>query len=197
MTNTIKNICVFASSSNNLDPIYNNDARDLGILIGKNGYNIVYGGSRCGLMYSCASSVKENGGKIFGIMPEKIIEMGCANPEDCDEFYTTKGMRERKALLDEKSDAVIALAGGFGTLEELAEMIVQKQLGYNSKPIVILNTNNFYKGLIEYFNEVISQKFAKPESKDLYYIASTPKEAIEYIKTYAAKYVGSKYFTSV
>ena len=153
----IKNICVFASSSQNLDSSYYNTAQQLGKLIGQNNMNIVYGGSRLGMMYACAEAVKVNGGKIIGIMPEKIYNYGVGNPEDCNEFYLTSGMRERKAKMDELSDAIIALPGGFGTLEELAEMIVQKQLGYNSKPIILLNTNNFYNKLIDLKLETQSQ----------------------------------------
>lgn len=180
----IKNICVFASSSNNLEEIYYQEARKLGELIGQRGYNIVYGGSRLGLMYACAGAVKENGGKIFGVMPHKLADMGCANPEDCQEFYLTEGMRERKAKLDELSDAVIAIAGGFGTLEEISEMIVQKQLGYNNKPIVILNTNGFYNPLIQFFDDIVAKNFARFKNQELYYIASTPNEAIDYINNY-------------
>lgn len=180
----IKNICVFASSSNNLEEVFYQDARELGLLIGENGYNIVYGGSRLGLMYACARAVKENGGKIFGVMPQKLADMGCANPEDCQEFYLTEGMRERKAKLDELSEAVIAIAGGFGTLEEISEMIVQKQLGYNNKPIVILNTNGFYNHLIQFFDDIVAKNFARFKNQELYYIASTPNEAIDYINNY-------------
>ena len=180
----IKNICVFASSSQNLDSSYYNTAQQLGKLIGQNNMNIVYGGSRLGMMYACAEAVKVNGGKIIGIMPEKIYNYGVGNPEDCNEFYLTSGMRERKAKMDELSDAIIALPGGFGTLEELAEMIVQKQLGYNSKPIILLNTNNFYNKLIEFFETMINEQFAKENSRELYFIANTPDEAIKYIKTY-------------
>ena len=198
MTNNIKNICVFASSSNHLDEIFYKDARDLGLLIGQNDYNIVYGGSKLGLMYACAGAVKETGGKIIGIMPEKIANFGCANPEDCDEFILTAGMRERKAKLDEISDAVIALSGGYGTLEELAEIIVQKQLAYNNKPIVILNTDGFYDKLIEFFDVIIKRNFANPASINLFYIARTPQEAIDYIKNYQpveydVKYVKAKF----
>ena len=198
MTNNIKNICVFASSSNHLDEIFYKDARDLGLLIGQNNYNIVYGGSKLGLMYACAGAVKETGGKIIGIMPEKIANFGCANPEDCDEFILTAGMRERKAKLDEISDAVIALSGGYGTLEELAEIIVQKQLAYNNKPIVILNTDGFYDKLIEFFDVIIKRNFANPASINLFYIAKTPQEAIDYIKNYQpveydVKYVKTKF----
>ena len=183
----IKNVCVFASSSNNLDPQYYIDASKLGEIIGKNGLNIVYGGSRLGLMYACASEVKENGGKIIGIMPQKLYDFGCGNPEDCDEFILTSGMRERKAKMDEISDAVIALPGGFGTLEEISEMIVQKQLGYNSKPIVLLNSCNYYTSLVAFFNNIIEQKFAKLGTEKLYYIAQTPEDAIEHLLTYSSE----------
>ena len=193
MTNNIKNICVFASSSNHLESIYYKDARDLGLLIGQTGYNIVYGGSKLGMMYACANAVKETGGKIIGIMPERLANMGCANPEDCNEFILTSGMRERKAMLDKKSDAVVAIAGGYGTLEELSELIVQKQLGYSNKPIVILNTAGFYNKLIEFFETIINQNFANPESRKLYYIAQTPIDAIEYIKNYQPEEIDSKF----
>ena len=193
MTNNIKNICVFASSSNHLEEIFYKSARELGLLIGKYGYGIVYGGSKLGMMYACAGATKEAGGQIIGIMPEKLANMGCANPEDCSEFLLTEGMRERKALLDEKSDAVIAIAGGYGTLEELSEIIVQKQLGYNNKPIVILNTDGFYDKLIEFFETIIDRNFANEESRKLYYVAKTPNEAIDYIRTYQPEEIGTKF----
>ena len=180
----IKNICVFASASNNLDDCYYKDSAELGRLIGINGMNIVYGGSRLGSMYVCANSVKNNGGKIIGVMPKKFSELGYANPEDCEKFLLTEGMRERKALMDEYSDAVIALAGGYGTLEEISEMIVQKQLGYNNKPVIILNTNGFYDDLVNFFNNIIQKNFAKHNSENIYYIAKTPEDAINYLKNY-------------
>ena len=190
MTDRIKNICVFCSASNNVPDSYKIAAHELGKLIGENGYNTVYGGSQMGLMFICSDSTKKAGGKVCGIMPEIFANMNLCNPDDCDEFFITKGMRERKALLDEKSDAVIALPGGFGTLEELSEMIVQKQLGYNNKPIVILNIDNFYDNLLRFFDDFIEQSFANKSSKDLYYVAKTPIEAIEYISSYQpAKFV--------
>lgn len=189
----VKNVCVFASSSNSLEQCFYDDAYKVGQLLGKNGMNIVYGGSRLGMMYACAGSVKENGGQIIGIMPERLYGLGVGNPDDCDEFILTPGMRERKAKMDEISDGVIALAGGFGTLEELSEMIVQKQLGYNKKPIVLLNTNGFYDRLASFFDKIIDEGFAKSETKELYFIAQTPEEAIDYLKSYSSKqlhYIG-------
>lgn len=93
-------------------------------------------------------------------------------------------MRERKDKMDKLSDAVIVMAGGFGTLEEFSEMFVQKQLGYNKKAIVLLNTNGYYDKLLEFFNVIIEQKFANKFAKDLIYVAQTPKEAVEYINNY-------------
>jgi len=180
----IKTVCVFASSSNELAEVYYDAASELGHLLGSNGMNVVYGGSRLGAMYACASSVKKAGGNITAVMPKKFYNAGVANPEDCSEFYLTEGIRERKAKMDELSDAVIALAGGFGTLEELSEMIVQKQLGYNTKPIIILNTNGFYDSLIEFFNNLIVQNFAAKDIENSYYIASSPYEAVNYLKSY-------------
>lgn len=183
----MKNVCVFASSSNKLEQAFYNDAEKLGELLAKNGYNIVYGGSRLGMMYACARAVKQNGGKILGVMPQKLVEFGVANPNDCDEFFETVGMRERKAKMDAISDAVIALAGGFGTLEEISEMIVQKQLGYNSKPIILLNTNGFYDNLIAFFETIMKNSFAKETARELYFIASTPEDAIKYLNNYIPK----------
>lgn len=181
-----KNVCVFASSCNYLEDIYYKEAAEFGKLLAQNGYDMVYGGSSLGLMWACAEQVKINGSKIIGVMPEKLHNLGVYTDE-CVELTVTKDMRQRKAMMDELSQAVVALAGGFGTLEELSEMIVQKQLGYNNKPIVLLNTNGFYDKLNEFFEEMINQKFAKNNSRELYYIAATPSDAIEYLNTYSPK----------
>lgn len=192
MTN-IKNICVFASASNDLAEVYYKDAQQLGMLIAQSGYGLVYGGSRRGLMYACAGAAKQAGGRVLGVMPEKFADIGLANPDDCDEFYLTEGMRERKAKLDELSDAVITLAGGFGTLEEISEMITQKQLGYSNKPIVILNTNGLYDPLVEFFENVINQGFADKGLRSIYHIAKSPEDALDYIKSYHSENTYVKY----
>lgn len=155
-------------------------------MLAEAGYNMVYGGSALGLMWACAKNVKAFGGKIIGIMPEKLKEMA-ENSDDCDEFYVTKGMRERKAKMDEMSNAVIALPGGFGTLEEISEMIVQKQLGYNKKPVVFLNTNGFYNKLLEFLDEIIEKKFANKKARELYYVANSPKDAVQYLQNYVER----------
>ena len=178
-----KNVCVYCSSSNTLDKSYYADAELLGKLLAEKGFNVVYGGSCVGTMHSVASSAKKYGSKIIGVMPEKLFNFGVSS-DYCDEFYKTKDMRTRKQKLDDVSDAVVAMAGGFGTLEEVSEMIVQKQLGYNNKPIVFLNTNGFYDDLFKFFDTITVQQFAKETAKDLYFNAKTPQEAVEYLLNY-------------
>ena len=137
-------------------------------------------------MYSIAKSAKQNNAKIYGVMPKKLHSFGVYS-EECDEYYLTDNMRNRKAKLDELSDGVIAMAGGFGTLDEVAEIIVQKQLGYNNKPIVFLNTNNFFDNLKNFFDNIISQSFAKNSADKLYYFANSPKEVVNYLLGYDYK----------
>ena len=185
----IKNICVYSSSCPDLDEIYYKDAQLLGSMMGAEGFNVVYGGGALGCMYKNAKAVKDNGGKVFGVLPEKLHRLNVGDGK-CDRLIVTKCMRSRKEKMDELSDAVIALAGGFGTLEELSEMIVQKQLGYTDKAIVILNTNNFYDDLIKFFDKILNQKFASSEMKDIYYIANTPEEVISYLKNYIPQTFG-------
>lgn len=194
MNNEIKNVCVFASSTNKIDNVYYKAAYELGSLIAKNGYNIVYGGSTLGLMGEVTTAASINGSDIIGVMPEKLYNLGI-HPGENTKFILTTDMRSRKQKMDELSQAVIALAGGFGTLDEISEMIVQKQLGYDNKPIVILNTNNYYRNLINFFDDVINNNFAPKSTDKIYYIANTPQEAIDYINSYEPveiKYIQNK-----
>ncbi len=194
MNRKINTICVFASSSNNIDSKYFLEATKLGVEIANNHYNIVYGGSNLGLMGEVTRSAMSRGSEITGVMPEKLYNLGI-NPGDCTKFILTKGMRERKAKMDELSNGVIALPGGFGTLEELSEMVVQKQLGYNNKPIVLLNSYGFYDNLIKFFDEIIEKNFASNNSKNIYFAAKTPTEALLYINNYdfsTIDYLGGK-----
>ena len=177
---------MFVIRKGNLEKLYYDTAAEFGKLMGQNGFNLVYGGGRLGMMFANADAVKKNGGKIIGVIPEKLYSLGISNI-NCDKRFVTKCMRTRKAKMDELSDAVVALAGGFGTLEELSEMIVQKQLGYHCKPIVILNTNNYYAKLIDFFNNIIEQNFAVKNTSEIYYIAQTPLDAINYLKNYEPK----------
>lgn len=188
MTTEVKNpkidtICVFASSSFDIEEKYFTAANELGAAIAKYGYDVVYGGSNRGLMGEVTKAAREYGSRITGVMPQKLYDLGI-EPGGCTEFILAKNMRERKAKMDELSEALIALPGGFGTLEELAEMLVQKQLNYSNKPIVLLNVDGFYDNLVKFFDDVIVKNFASDNSRKLCYVAKTPKEALDYINTY-------------
>lgn len=187
-----KAICVYCSSSNSVDPHYFDVARELGKNIAVRQDSLIYGGASVGLMGETASSVKKNGGKVVGIIPESIYGRGLAF-EDADEMVVTKGMRERKAEMESRGDAFIALPGGFGTLEEVLEMITLKQLHYHDKPIVLLNSNGFYSSLIDVFEHLFETKFAREVYRDLYHIAGTVDATFTYIDNYQAPDLGTKW----
>ena len=180
----MKNICVYCSASDGIDEIYYKDALKIGELLGQNNYNLVYGGSDFGLMGTVSKSAKQNGANVYGVMPQKIYEMINHEGGSCDNFVLTENMRDRKAKMDELSDGVIALAGGFGTLDEVIEIIDLKIIGYNTKPIVFLNTNNYYAKLFDFFEQIVKENFARKKSAKLFYLAQTPNEAIDYLKNY-------------
>jgi len=178
-----KRICVFASSSNKIDEVYFTSAKELGELIAKNNYDLIYGAGCVGTMLSVAENAQNNGAKVYGVIPKRLTGIG-VDWAGCDEYIVTEDMASRKKKMRELSEAFVAIPGGFGTLEEITEVITLKQLGYHSKPIVFLDTNNFYSNLLAQFDTFYEQSFARQENKKLYYIAKTPKETIDYIKNY-------------
>lgn len=179
----MNNICVFCSSSDVVDESYFFIAKNLAEKIASEKFNLVYGGSNVGLMNAIAVNAKQNGAKVIGVIPEKIFEKGLGS-DFLDQLIVTPDMHSRKAKLEELSDAFIAMPGGFGTMEELAEVITLRQLEYHYKPIVILNHNNFYDKLIEFFEVLYAEKFAKKEYKDVYFVANNVDQAIDYIINY-------------
>jgi len=177
------NICVFCSSSNQIPAEFLAMATELGQKMAKNGFNLVHGGGKIGLMGVLAASVQQAGGKVTGVLPEMLNLEGIASETD-DEIIITKDMADRKAEMRKRSKAFITLPGGFGTLEELMEIITLKQLGYLNAPIVIINHNNFYNSLCDLFEKMYSLKFTDKSYKSIYFLASDPDQALEYIKNY-------------
>ncbi len=191
-----KVICVYSSSSCTIDRLYFEVAEELGKAIALRGDKLLFGGGLIGLMGATAKAVHQSRGKVIGVIPKALNIEGVVY-ESCDELIVTEGMRERKAVMDARSDAFIALPGGFGTLEEILEIITLKQLKYHNKPVVILNVNDFYDRLLMQFEEIIDQRFAKPESKGLYHIATNPNEALEYIDSYRPMAIKEKWLTGI
>ncbi|MEO0474420.1 MAG: TIGR00730 family Rossman fold protein [Planctomycetota bacterium] len=162
----MKSICVYCGSSEDIDPAYRQAAKDLGKAIAEHGDQLVYGGGSVGLMGDCARSVHEHGGKVVGVIPESLSTVEIAY-HNADELIVTQTMRERKQIMDDRADAFVVLPGGFGTLEELAEILVLKILKYTDRPLIVVNPDGFYDPLIELFNHFVEHKFAKTKHLDL------------------------------
>jgi hypothetical protein len=173
-------VCIFASSSSRINSEYATAASELGILLARAGMDIVYGGGGIGLMGCLADSVLKNGGRITGVIPGFMKEEGWDHPQ-VSEMIITPDMGERKKQMFAKADAVVALPGGIGTLEELAEAITLKQLGLFKGTIIILNTLGFYKSLIEFLDHMVEGEFLRFEHKDMWQIAVNPAEVMEYL----------------
>ncbi|HOO82965.1 MAG TPA: TIGR00730 family Rossman fold protein [Prolixibacteraceae bacterium] len=186
-------ICVFCSSSNAVDQQYFKHAKELGEILSENGHELIYGGANVGLMEHIAHSVKNHGGKVTGVIPQKIYDNNLMSHHP-DETIVTATMDERKKMMRDNSDAFIALPGGFGTLEEILEVITLKQLDYHQKPIVFINTKNFYGKLLEQFEQSYSEHFAKENYRQLYTVVENPKQALEYIENYKHNDLGLKWY---
>lgn len=154
----MKRIAVFCGSKHGSDPAYSESARALGHLLAKKDIELVYGGGGVGLMGEVAEGALSAGGKVIGVIPEKLYEMEVAHM-GLTELYRVKTMHERKALMAELSDAFIALPGGIGTLEELMEVLTWNQIGYHSKPSALLNVNGYYDDFISFFDQMEKKDF--------------------------------------
>jgi cytokinin riboside 5'-monophosphate phosphoribohydrolase len=187
------NICVFCSSSNALAEIYFREADILGTLLGDHGHSLINGGANVGLMEAVTISAKKAGARTLGIIPEMMIGKNLAS-NHAHEVEITSDMTDRKARMRELSDAFIALPGGFGTLEEILEVITLKQLDYHRKPIVFINTGDFFHHLFLQFEHAFAEHFSKTEYSKLYHIAANPLEAISYIENYQPGEVINKWF---
>jgi cytokinin riboside 5'-monophosphate phosphoribohydrolase len=173
-------VCVFCASSDNLPEKYLDIARELGSVIANEKIRLVYGGGNNGLMGAISKEVHEKGGKITGVIPKFLKDMGYAYT-GADEMIVTEDMRARKTVLESLSNGFICLAGGFGTLEEILEIITLKSLGVLDKPIVFLNKGHYFQGLFTQFNKAFDEKFIDDKHRMLYYIAETPEDALKYI----------------
>lgn len=182
MQNKIQNICVYAASSTKLNDIYTEAAKDLGKLMAQQNIRLINGAGGIGLMKDTADAVLRHKGKVTGVIPQFMVDQEWQHP-DLTELIIVEDMHERKNKMAALSDAVIALPGGCGTLEELLEIITWKQLGLYLNPIVILNINGFFNPLIEMLDKAIEERFMSEQHREIWAVANTPKEALELVKT--------------
>jgi len=177
------NICIYGASSASLSEVYYTEAEKCGLAIAKHGHTLVFGGGREGLMGACARGVHSGGGKTLGIAPKFFDEPGILD-KSCTEFLFTETMRERKALMEEKSDACLVLPGGIGTLEEFFEMLTLKQLGQSDRAIVIYNINGYFDKMLGLLEFTVKEKFMSESCLGLYFVAYEPESMLDYIESY-------------
>ncbi len=164
MSDTIKSICVFCGSSAGSREEYSSKARDLGLLLTEKDITLVYGGSNVGIMHVIADTMMQAGGKVVGVMPHTLIEREVAH-RAITEFHVVETMAERKAVMDELSDAFIAMPGGIGTLDELFEVMSWNQLDLITKPVALYNVLGYYDQLLAFLDHSVDQRFVKPEHR--------------------------------
>jgi hypothetical protein len=175
----ISSVSVFCASSQKVYPVYFHDATILAEILARNHIHVFYGGGAIGIMGCLADNVMKHGGEITGIIPRFMLEQGWGHKKV--EHTIVENMHARKKILAEKADAIIALPGGVGTMEELLEMITLKQLGKLIVPIVILNTNGFFNPLLHLFEQMIEQRFMREIHRDLWSVVNNPAEVMDAI----------------
>ena len=175
--NQIKNVCVYSASSTKIAPAYFAVAEELGRLLASQGINLINGAGSIGLMAATSNSALASGGTVTGVIPRFMVEQNWHHT-GLTRLIETETMHERKQLMADLSDGIIALPGGCGTMEELLEAITWKQLGLYLNPIVILNVNGFFNPLLDMLQKAIDEQFMRREHGQIWVVANTPEEAV-------------------
>ncbi len=181
----MKVLCVYCSSSDRLDPKYFAAAEAVGASLAQRGWSLVYGGGRSGLMGAVARAAKSGGGRVIGVIPDFMKAKELAFDE-ADELITVVTMRERKLLMESRADAFVALPGGWGTLEEMMEIITLRQLDVLRKPCVFFNQDGFYDDLLRFFDRMVTERFNKPSNLQLFSVAKSVDEIFAQLEAGAA-----------
>jgi uncharacterized protein (TIGR00730 family) len=173
----VRNIAVFCASANGNDPAYKAAAEELGRMLAAHNIGLIYGGAKVGLMLAVAEAALAANGKVVGVIPEVLVDLEVAH-HGLTELHVTSTMHTRKALMGERADAFIALPGGFGTFEELFEVLAWHTLKLHAKPVVLLNINGFYDQLIAFLNHCVAEGMLKPKNYEILLIANSVEEAL-------------------
>lgn len=181
----MKRVTVFCGSNMGSDKNFQSQATFVGKTLAKNQIEVVYGGAKVGLMGALADGALSEGGRVIGILP-KFLSLKEIVHDGLTELIMVETMHKRKTMMNELCDGVIALPGGFGTLEELFEMTTWAQLGLHKKPIAILNTNGFYDALIVMIQSMVDNGFLKAENQKMILISDNIEDLLQKMKDYVA-----------
>jgi len=181
----MKRICVYCGSNPGSKPVFRQSGRELGRELAKRGLGLVYGGASIGVMGAVADGVLEAGGSAIGVLPHFFSTKEIAH-RDLDELIIVNSMHERKAKMSELSDGFIALPGGWGTIEEIFEMLTWAQLGHHAKPCGLLNIDSYYNELSDFLEKAIEHQFVKEEYRPMMMIEDAAPQLLDRFETYRA-----------
>ena len=190
------NICLYGASSSSIAKAYINPTGALGEKMADRGHTLIFGGGAAGLMGAAARGAYSHGGKIIGVVPSFLNVDGILF-NNCDEFIFTETMRERKQLMEEKSDAFVMTPGGLGTFDEFFEILTLKQLGRHSKPIAVFNINGYFDSLIAQLNNAVYKQFMTPEALELCLFTDNADKLINYLEDGAAAHLQARIYKNL
>lgn len=176
-------ICVYCGSSPGTDPAFLRAAREVGALIAQRGHSLVYGGGNTGLMGVVADAVLTAGGQVVGVIPDNFVRQELEH-RGLTKLHVVSTMHERKALMASLADGFLALPGGIGTLEEIAEVFVWTQLGLHAKPCALLNINGYYDPLVSFLTRMTDTRFLRAEQLSQLIVAREPAEALDRLQSF-------------
>ena len=175
----MKSLCVYCGSKKGENPAFAQTAEELGAAMAQQSVELIYGGGKVGIMGVIADAVLKAGGHVQGVIPESLLQREVGHT-GIQHLHVTEDMHTRKALLEQLSDAFLVLPGGFGTLDELFEIVTWRQLGFHSKPIMIFNVEGYFDPLIAFINNSIQNKFVVEENRDLIKVIHSIDEALQF-----------------
>ncbi len=173
----IRNVAVFCASADGVNPAYRAEAEKLGRALAERGVGLIYGGAKVGLMQAVADATLSAGGTVVGVIPEVLVDLEVAH-DGLTELHVTSTMHTRKALMGERADAFLVMAGGFGTFEELFEVLAWQTLKLHQKPIVLLNTLGFYDGMLRFLDHCVDEGMLKGRNREILLVGGTVDEAL-------------------
>jgi uncharacterized protein (TIGR00730 family) len=176
--NMIRNIAVFCASADGVNPAYNRVAEELGASLATRNIGLIYGGASVGLMKTVAEAALAHGGRVVGVIPQVLVDLEVAH-KGITELHVVDTMHTRKALMSDLVDAFIVLPGGFGTLEEVFEVLAWQTLKLHAKPILLLNTNGYYDKLLAFLDHAVEEGMLKAKSRAILLLASNVEQALD------------------
>lgn len=183
-----KSICVYCGSSSGKHPEYVELARAFGAEMARRGIALVYGGGKVGLMGTVADAVLGGGGKVIGVIPRQLVELEVAHPA-LSELVVVDTMHQRKTRMYELSEAFVALPGGFGTMDEMFEMLTWAQLGLHQYPCAFLDVRGYYRDLHALMNHMVDERFVRSQQRDSVWFGEDMSALFEWMQSYEGTYI--------